>query len=187
FLNYTSTTHIYTLSLHDALPISNRILEDAGDDIYRFRNGNILYALYGEPFKNMSRPYVSRVDDVLVISNSSNQLRNYLNDFRRKDLLTGTLGFKNFEKLQGNEANVTLFVHNKNAFSKILNSLPRHYQASFRDKENFGFQDFYSWSVQLSGNNGNFSSQIYALYKSKDRKSTRLNSSHVKISYAVFC
>src|SRR5690606_41559649 len=93
FLNYTSTTHIYTLSLHDALPIANRILEDAGDDIYRFRNGNILYALYGEPLKNMSRPYVSRVDDVLVIYNSSIELRNYLNDFCRKELLTGTMGF----------------------------------------------------------------------------------------------
>src|SRR5690606_39931444 len=27
----------------------------------------------------------------------------------------------------------------------------------------------------------------YFFYKKKDRKSTRLNSSHVKISYAVFC
>src|SRR5690625_5316102 len=32
--------------------------------------------------------------------------------------------------------------------------------------------------VQMSGN---------FLYNSKDRKSTRLNSSHVAISYAVFC
>src|SRR5690606_39640640 len=28
---------------------------------------------------------------------------------------------------------------------------------------------------------------LFSLAKSKDRKSTRLNSSHVKISYAVFC
>jgi hypothetical protein len=167
----TNRSHIAFAGVNDTTAwkeIANRILEDVGDNIYRFRNANILYALYGEPFKSMSRPYVARVDDVLVISNSTNELRNYLNDFRRKDLLTGTLGFKNFEKLQGNDANITLFVHNKNAFSKILNSLPRHYQANFRDKENFGFQDFYSWSVQLSGNNGNFSSQIYALYKSKN-------------------
>lgn len=166
----TNQAHIAFVGLNDTTTwkeIANRILEDGSEDIFRFRNSNILYALYGEPFKNMSRPYVARVDDVLVISNSNNELRNYLNNYRRKDLLTGTLGFKNFEKLQGNEANVTLFVHNKNAFSKILNSLPRHYQGKFRDKENYGFQDFYSWSVQLSGNNGNFSSQIYVLYKSK--------------------
>jgi len=167
----TNQTQIAFAGVNDTTAwkeIANRILEESNDDIYRFKNANILYTLYGEPFKNLSRPYVALVHDVLVISNSSNELRNYLNDYRRKDLLTGTLGFKNFEKLQGNEANVTLFVHNKNAFSKILNSLPRHYQSNFRDKENFGFQDFYSWSAQLSGNNGNFSSQIYAIYKSKN-------------------
>lgn len=167
----TNQTHIAFIAVSDTaawIEVANRLLEDSNDNIYRFRNANIPYALYGEAFKNMSRPYVARVDDVLVLSNSSNELRQYLNDFRRKDLLTGTLGFKNFEKLQGNEANVTLFVHNKNAFSKILYSLPRHYQANFRDKENYGFQDFYSWSLQLSGNAGSLSSQIYALYKSKN-------------------
>src|SRR5690606_41711857 len=37
---------------------------------------------------------------------------------------------------------------------------------------------------------GQIESQLEALYRSRlrsDRKSTRLNSSHVKISYAVFC
>src|SRR5690606_39667024 len=29
--------------------------------------------------------------------------------------------------------------------------------------------------------------QVIELYRNEDRKSTRLNSSHVKISYAVFC
>ena len=148
--------------------IANSILEDAGDNIYRFKNSNQLYILYGEVFKNLIRPYLTRVNDVLILANSKNELQNYLHDFQRKDLLTGTLGFKNFEKLQGNEANVTLFVHNKNSYSKILYSLPAQYQKNFRDKENYGYQDFYSWSLQFSGNNGNFASQIYAVYKSKN-------------------
>ncbi|MCA5004988.1 hypothetical protein [Sphingobacterium bovistauri] len=167
----TNQVHIGFVGVSDTSTwkeIANRILDDEGDNIYRFRNANVFYALYGEAFKYHTRPYITRVDDVLVIANSRNELQNYLTNFRRKDLLTGTLGFKNFEKLQGNEANVTLFVHNKNSLSKILYSLPSHYQKNFKDKDNFGFQDFYSWSVQLSGNNGNFSSQIYALYKSKN-------------------
>lgn len=167
----TNQVHVGFIGIADTArwkDIENRILEDEGEDIFRFRNANVLYALYGEVFKYHTRPYVSRVDDVLVVANSRNELQNYINNFRRKDLLTGTLGFKNFEKLQGNEANVTLFVHNKNSFSKILYSLPIHYQKKFRNKENYGYQDFYSWSLQLSGNNGNFSSQVYALYKSKN-------------------
>src|SRR5256885_4796647 len=34
---------------------------------------------------------------------------------------------------------------------------------------------------------GEFGAEISALLTSKDRKSTRLNSSHLVISYAVFC
>src|SRR5690606_42084965 len=32
-----------------------------------------------------------------------------------------------------------------------------------------------------------FNAEIFGLFAPQDRKSTRLNSSHVKISYAVFC
>ena len=158
--------HVQDTSLWKS--INDTIFEHLGDSILRFKNANLLFGLYGDAFKDMSRPYVTRVENTLVFANSSSVLQQYLADYRRKDLLTGTLGFKNFEKLQGNEANVTLFIHTKNANSKILNSLPQQYQSNFRDKERFGFQDFYSWSVQLAGNNGNFSSQIYAIYKSKN-------------------
>src|SRR5690606_40283611 len=42
---------------------------------------------------------------------------------------------------------------------------------------------------QFSGgiDDGDFDSGTYARVQAQDRKSTRLNSSHVKISYAVFC
>lgn len=167
----TNQSQLAFVALNDTTAwkdVASSLLEDAGDNIYRFKTSNILYSIYGEPFKNMSRPYVTRVQDVLVISNILADLRYYRNSYDRKDLLTGTLGFKNFEKLQGNEANVTLFIHNKNAYSKILYSLPAKYQKKFRDDENYGFKDFYSWSLQLSGNNGTFGSQLYALYKSKN-------------------
>ncbi|MFZ4862010.1 hypothetical protein ACL9RF_07480 [Sphingobacterium sp. Mn56C] len=147
--------------------VRSTILENVGDSIYRFKNSQLLYAQYGDAFKTLNRPYVTQVANVLVIANSSSTLQSYLTDWRKKSLLVGTLGFKNFEKLQGNDANITLFVHNRNAQYKILNSLPQAYQKKFKDKDNYGYQDFYSWSVQLSGNNGSLSSQIYAVYKSK--------------------
>ncbi|ERJ61050.1 PQQ-binding-like beta-propeller repeat protein [Sphingobacterium paucimobilis] len=143
-------------------------LENLQDSIYRFKSSGLLYAQFGDLFKELPRPYVTRIDDVLVLANSSRTLKDYKDDVERRDFLTGTLGFKNFEKLQGNEANVTLFVHTRNANSKLLNSLNQPFQNNFKDKENFGFQDFYSWSVQLSGNAGKFTSQLYALFKSKN-------------------
>src|SRR5690554_7503668 len=48
------------------------------------------------------------------------------------------------------------------------------------DFQHIGFQ----WLVPLDGNGMYF---YYAIMGVLDRKSTRLNSSHVRISYAVFC
>src|SRR5436309_9416640 len=53
----------------------------------------------------------------------------------------------------------------------------------------FPYTTLFRSSVILCAANGTFSSSFSAAYfsASGDRKSTRLNSSHVKISYAVFC
>ncbi|WP_164123330.1 PQQ-binding-like beta-propeller repeat protein [Sphingobacterium sp. xlx-130] len=147
--------------------LEGKFLENLEDSIYRFKSSGLLYRQYGDLFQEFPRPYLTKVNDVLILANSSRTLKDYRNAFEQRDFLTGTLGFKNFEKLQGNEANVTLFVHTKNANTKILNSLNPPFQNNFKDKENFGFQDFYSWSVQLSGNSGKFISQLYAIFKSK--------------------
>src|SRR5690606_40569283 len=51
-----------------------------------------------------------------------------------------------------------------------------------QNEKNFGFAGGYNEGLK------NISADIYCLLNSDvDRKSTRLNSSHVKISYAVFC
>src|SRR5690606_4705116 len=136
-------------------------METVNDSISRFKSSQVLYNHVGDAFRAFTRPYLTVVDSIIVVANSAQTLRIYRDDWSRSNLLIGTLGFKNFEKLQGNEANVTFFVHTSNAYNKILNSLPTHFQRNFRDKENFGFQDFYSWSAQFSGNNGKFSSQLY--------------------------
>ena len=148
----------------------HQIIEDMaqpiGDSVYRFRNSNLLYAHYGDALKPFQRPYFTIVDDVIVMSNYQSTLSDYLRSWDRKDLLTGTLGFKNFERLQGNEANVTFFLQTSNARNTLLNVLNPEYAKNFRNTDNYGYRDFYSWSAQLSGNNGNFISSIYAIYKS---------------------
>src|SRR5690606_6095203 len=52
-------------------------------------------------------------------------------------------------------------------------------------------QNFQPWQLLsygfLHGSFGHLLFNMLALYMFGDRKSTRLNSSHVKISYAVFC
>lgn len=164
--NYIGFIRIGDSTVWSAL--QSQLLESTSDTISRFKSSNVLYKHYGDAFKEFPRPYLTTIDSIIVVANSGNTLRAYRSDWSRRNLLIGTLGFQNFEKLQGNEANVTFFVHTRNANSKIINSLTPHFQRNFRDKENYGFHDFYSWSAQLSGNNGKFSSQLYAVYKSKN-------------------
>src|SRR5256885_2551002 len=57
-----------------------------------------------------------------------------------------------------------------------------------RSGTTIGLSCFARWSISalLSGTNPQFRSHAW-LYSALDRKSTRLNSSHLVISYAVFC
>src|SRR5436305_6694287 len=72
-----------------------------------------------------------------------------------------------------------------------------------RDAKNFGSAiliewgtepngDWFSWNGKWNGGPGEGPERYIAAYRHivdlmRDRKSTRLNSSHVRISYAVFC
>ncbi len=149
--------------------IVHALAESTTDDTYRFRYANIPYRFFGDGLKSMSRPYFILVNNTMVMANQQSTLREYKQKWDRKDLLIGNISFKNNEQIQGNDANVTFYLNNKNASQQILNSLNRTYSNKFRNKEDFGFQDFHSWSFQLTGNSGNFLSRFYALYKSKNR------------------
>lgn len=138
------------------------------DSIYRFDHSNIPFALYGDPLKPFQRPYFFRVENTLVLANSQSLLSEYRRDWRRVHVLTNTLGFKNSERIQGNEANVTCFIRTSTSSSIISNLLKANYRTHFRDQKDFGYQDFYSWSIQIAGNNGHFQSSIYGVYKSKN-------------------
>lgn len=167
--------YIGFVKIQDSIEFKNlakTIFESTADSIGRFATSGILYKHYGDPFKDFQRPYYTVIDSVMIVANNLSTLREYRKDYYENDLLTGTLGFIKLEKLQGKEANISIFAHTKNASSKFLNSLNQPFRDNYKDKENYGFQDFFSWSIQLSGNNGNISSQIYAIYKSKNTLGT---------------
>lgn len=149
--------------------ILGNIAERVSDSTYRFRFANIPYRYFGEGLKAFSRPYFVRINDMLVMANQQSTIQEYVRKWKNKDLLVASLGFKNYDQIQGNEANVTFFINTKNGGNFINNTLKSEYSKKFRDEEEYGYQDFYSWSLQLSGNGGNFLSRFYGIYKSKSR------------------
>ncbi|NGM64885.1 PQQ-like beta-propeller repeat protein [Sphingobacterium sp. SGR-19] len=167
----SNQTELAFISVADSTKLDafiSSIATRVSDSLYRFNHSNIPYALYGDPLKSFTRPYFLRVRNILVLANYQSLLVEYRRDWGRVNLLTNTLGFKNSERIQGNEANITCFIRTSASSSMISNLLKASHRESFRDKNNFGYQDFYSWSIQIAGNNGNFQSSIYGVYKSKN-------------------
>lgn len=167
----SNQTELAFISVADSSKIDALIASIASkvsDSIYRFNYSNIPFALYGDPLKPFTRPYFLRIENVLVLANYQSLLAEYRHNWKNKNLLTNTLGFKNSERIQGNEANVTCFVRTSTSSSIISSVLKARYRKKFRSKTDYGYQDFYSWSIQIAGNNGSFQSSIYAVYKNKD-------------------
>ncbi len=148
--------------------VKHLIMESSSDSISRITTSNILYQQFGDVFKDFLRPYCTVIDSVLVFANHLPTLKAYRQDFLNKDLLIGTLGYIKIESIQSKEANITILAHARNVNNKFINALNQPFKDNFKNKDKFGYQDFFSWSIQLSGNNGNMSSQIYAIYKSEN-------------------
>ncbi|TDS16118.1 PQQ-binding-like beta-propeller repeat protein [Sphingobacterium paludis] len=170
-LEQSNQTSIGFITLNDSSALSkniDKIASEVGDSIFRFDYANIPYALFGDPLKSFSRPYFVRLGNTIALANSMSLLQNLRQDWRRENLLINTLGFKNFEKIQGNEANITYFQRTRTSATLLNNLLKPAFSRNFQNEDDFGYQDFYSWSAQISGNNGDFLSSIYAIYKSKN-------------------
>lgn len=175
FVEQSNQTELAFIKVADSTRLDEIILSIAtkvADSLYRFDHSNIPFALYGDPLKSFTRPYFLRIENILVLANHQNLLTAYRRDWERINLLNNTLGFKNAERIQGNEANITYFTRTEGASSIISNLLKTSYRQDFRNKDNFGYQDFYSWSMQIAGNNGDFQSSIYGVYKSKSALGT---------------
>lgn len=171
FVEQSNQTELAFIAVDDAArldEIISSIATRVADSLYRFDHSNIPFALYGDPLKSFIRPYFLRVNNILVLANYQSLLTEYRRAWKQINLLINTLGFKNAERIQGNEANITYFIRTEGASSIISNLLKASFRQDFRDKANFGYQDFYSWSIQIAGNNGNFQSSIYGVHKSKD-------------------
>ena len=176
WVEQSNSTELAFIKLHDTtefVALRSRLASPTGEGMYRFDHANIPFALYGDPLKSFTRPYFLQLDSVLVLANHLSTLTAYQRDWKNSRLLANTLGFKNSERMQGNEANVTYFSRTSTSSAIIANLLRPAYREHYQDKAAFGYQDFYAWAFQLSGNNGAFQSSIYGVYRSDDALGSR--------------
>lgn len=158
------------ITLKDSLKaesIFSKIASRQQEGIYRFDNSNILYFNYGDLLANFQRPYFTRINNVLIFANQLSELTAFTKRYTNKHLLQQQAAFQNNKELQAEQANVFFYINPSQAKAQIKQDLKNKYAKNFMDTDTYGYQDFNSWSLQLAGAEGNFSSKIIALYKSQ--------------------
>ncbi len=137
-------------------------------NLSRFDHSNILYYAFGDPLKEFKRPYFTYYKGVLLIANNKSTIEKYLTQIVDEKLLVNNDDFKKYERLQSSQSNYTLFVHRENAEHLISRKLKQPYKEYFQNEQSFGFQKFYAFSLQLSGNNAKFISNLYGQFKNPE-------------------
>src|SRR5579884_3937967 len=171
FFNDTATTEIYTLSLHDALPILLRAVDDT-------------------PVWSVSCLFVARSQDRKSTRlNSSHVAISYaVFCLKKKNKSAASPGFRP-EKIPTEGIILSRVTSDMRLqpfmfFFLIIRRPPRStlfpYTTLFRSCRG-------SWRRAATSGTSPSRSRRGRCRRALDRKSTRLNSSHVAISYAVFC
>ena len=82
---------------------------EKGDQIFRLPVGHFYRDLLGSTFSELENPYVARVEDAIVMANSENALRNYLNSISSGRSFTSSLAYDGLENQLFNEANLIVY------------------------------------------------------------------------------
>ncbi len=144
--------------------VIQQISTDYPENMYRLNHSNLLYYSFGDPLRSFTRPYFLLTGNYFVFANNTSTLRRFAADNADGRTLASTPGYLNFDRLQANKANVSVFVHNENAANAIAQRLKPAFRAAYTAADDFGYPGFYAWSFQLSGASGRFFSNFYARY-----------------------
>ncbi|WP_118194082.1 hypothetical protein [Albibacterium indicum] len=172
-LTLRSGEEIGIIAIRDSLEyaqIAEKIsTPNADSTVWHFDNSNLLYYSLGDPFKNFKRPYFTYTHGYMILANRPSNISNYLDDIEAGNLLIEEEEYQAYENLQSTTANYSLFIHRENADRTIRNNLNRQMRQNYQDSDNYGFEDFYAFSFQLSGNDDRFITNLYGQFKLSEK------------------
>ncbi len=174
-LELANREQLAIIKVKDSLSFANtiqRISTAYPQNMYRLNHSNLLYYSFGDPLQSFTRPYFLLIDDFFVCANHTSTLRRFETGYAEQKTLATTLGYIDFDRLQANKANISVFVNQENAARTIASALKTPYQSTYSDERHFGYQQFYAWSFQLSGASEGFFANLYAKYTNQDSPGT---------------
>lgn len=141
-----------------------RISTPYPQNMYRLNHSNLLYYSFGDPLKSFTRPYFTVLGNYMICANHTRTLQQFEAEYTAGKTLATTPRYRNFEAMQANKSNFTLFVSNENAARTIARGLRPNFEAAYTDEAHYGYHNFYGWSVQMSGTGNGFFTHVYGQY-----------------------
>lgn len=135
-----------------------------GGQIRKMNYAGIFDYYWGDPLKKYQKPFFSIIDNLIIISNSANTLKKYLDDYNSSRFLYTADAFIQFDQLVADQANISFIFNVRNSDSIIRSLLKKNFADNFRSNA-YGLRDLYAISFQLSGNKDRFFTNFYTGYK----------------------
>ena len=140
----------------------NQLLLDLGSeyatDIQVFKERDILYSYFGDPFKKFERPFYTVIDNYLVVSNYASSIQFFLNSYKNNSLLVNDNDYQVFRSQLSPNATIAFYIGNKNSNDIFGRNLKTPYYKQYK-KQN-GFKEYSAFYYQLSGDQGKFLTNI---------------------------
>lgn len=135
-------------------------------EIRIFKEANIPYAFFGDPFKKFEKPFYTIINSYLVLANNASSIQYFLNSYNTNKLLINTEDYQNFNNQLPAAATIIYYINNKNSIDIFGRNLKQPYYKKIVSKDEIG--GFSAFSYQLSGDKGKFLSNIL-LYKTPEK------------------
>ncbi|MBE9600052.1 DUF3352 domain-containing protein [Pedobacter sp. MC2016-24] len=132
--------------------------EDYNENIKRFKEPDLLYAYFGQPFMNFKAPYYVILDNYLVFANQPATLQNFLSTYENNKLLIGTEAYINASNQLPDNSSICFYLDKKNALNLLKSNLRSEYYQYTTDEK--GLKKYNSLTYQLSGDHGKFQTNI---------------------------
>src|SRR5690606_37687143 len=126
-----------------------------------FKETNLLYNFFGEPFKKFERPFYTIIDNHFVVANYASTIQVFLNSYKNNQLLISTDSYIHYKDQTSNTATIAFYINHKNSNDIFGRNLKMPYYKQYKSKT--GVKDYNAFGYQLSADNGKFMSNILLL------------------------
>jgi len=124
----------------------------ANEDIKSFKESDLLYCYFGEPFKRFRKPYYVIIDNYMIFANNSSSVQSFLNSYKNNRLLINNPDYINSINQIPNNSGITFFIDFKNSSDIFLRNVHVPYYRHITNEK--GLKNYSSFICQLSGEGG---------------------------------